>query len=175
MRISVHISGIDRIRENFARIAQAPQRALDATAVKVEEYIDTQIAPHTKTGALERSLGKRPSPGGWEIGHDSRVASYARWVHDGTKPHVIMARAKKALRYARDGIFWFWFGPKPKEEQGRIRAWVRKHSGPSARVVFRWPKHPGTKPDRWIDRAAAQAPLIFRAQLEAQIARSVKE
>lgn len=143
MRLSVEVSGIARIREDFARLAKAPAKALDVTAVQVEDYIQSQIGKHAKTGVLERSLGKKRIPGGWEIGHDSRVAPYARFVHDGTKPHVIMARKKKSLRWAAGGKFFF-----------AKRA-----------------KHPGTKPDKWMDRAAAMAPNLFRAALEVQIAK----
>lgn len=144
MKLIVNLTGPERVHEMFARVSASTRQALDATAVKVEEYIDTQLAPHTKTGALERSLGKRRIPGGWEIGHDSRVAPYARFVHDGTKPHAIFPRNKKALRWPSGSAFRF------------------------ARKV----RHPGYKGDRWMERAAREAPLIFRAELEARIAKA---
>jgi hypothetical protein len=141
MKLSVSVTGAEAVREQFVRIAQAPRIALDATAVKIEEYIDTQVAPHNKTHALERSLGKRRIPGGWEISHDSRIAPYARFVHDGTKPHAIFPRNKKALRWAAGGAFHF---------AGKVN-------------------HPGTKPDKWMERAANLAPRIFAAELAARI------
>jgi hypothetical protein len=138
MRITIDLSGIEGVREQFARLGNAPQHALDVTAEKLEDFIQAQIGPHAKTGMLERSLGKVRIPAGWEIGHDSRVAPYARFVHDGTKPHLIFPSKKKALRWAGGGVFHF------------------------ANVVH----HPGNKPDKWMDRAAAQAPIIFRAEIE---------
>lgn len=139
MKINVNVTGLESIRNQFAKLGKAPEQALAATAVKIEEYIDTQLAVHAKTGALERSLGKKRIPFGWEIGHDSRVAPYARFVHDGTRPHLILPKKKKALRWASDGKFFF-----------------------SKKGV----RHPGTKPDRWMDRAAAMAPKIFEQQLQ---------
>lgn len=144
MKITASIEGIQRVQQTFARIASAPMRALDATAVRAEQYIDTQLVPHNKTHALERSLGKRRIPGGWEIGHDSRIAPYARFVHDGTKPHMIFPRNKKALRWPVGSKFRF-----------------------SRKGV----KHPGYKGDPWLRRAAAEAPAIFRRHLEALLAK----
>lgn len=138
MRITVDLSGIEGIREQFAKLGNAPQLALDRTAELVEDYVQSQIGKHAKTGNLERSLGKVRIPGGWEIGHDPSVAPYAQFVHDGTKPHLIFPSRKKSLRWAGGGLFHF------------------------AKVV----RHPGNKPDKWMDRAAAQAPAIFRAEIE---------
>jgi hypothetical protein len=105
MRITIDLRGIEGVREQFARLGNAPQHALDVTAEKLEDFIQAQIGPHAKTGMLERSLGKVRIPAGWEIGHDSRVAPYARFVHDGTKPHLIFPSKKKALRWAGGGCF----------------------------------------------------------------------
>ena len=142
MKISINLTGIDAVREQFKKLGALPQQALDRTAELVEDYIQTQIGPHAKTGTLERSLGKTRIPNGWEIGHDSRVAPYARFVHDGTKPHLIFPNKKKMLRWAGGGVFHF------------------------AKVVH----HPGNKPDRWMDRASAQAPNIFKAEIERLLA-----
>ena len=139
MKISVNVSGIDAIRSQFAKLGNLPQLALDKTAIEVEDFIGAQIGKHAKTGALERSLGKVRIPNGWEIWNDSRVAPYALFVHDGTKAHAIFPKKKKALRWASGGVFHF-----------------------SKKGVH----HPGNKPDKWIDRAAAAAPDMFRAHLD---------
>jgi hypothetical protein len=62
---------------------------------------------HTKTGALFRSIYKKPISGGYEIGADRKIADYALFVHWGTKPHVIEPKNKSALRWAGGGIFSF--------------------------------------------------------------------
>lgn len=144
MILNVDLTGIEAVREQFAKLGKAPQQALAITAEKVEDYVQAQIGKHAKTGNLERSLGKTRIPGGWEVGHDSRVAPYARFVHDGTRPHVIVPKNKKSLRWAGGGLFHF------------------------AKKV----NHPGNRPDKWMDRAAAQAPLIFKAEIERLIQRT---
>ena len=145
MNITIDLTGIDGIRAQFAKLGNAPAQALAITAEKVEDYVQSQIGRHAKTGKLEQSLGKARIPGGWEVGHDSRVAPYARFVHDGTRPHLIFPRrdgGKKALRWAGGGLFHF------------------------AKFVH----HPGNRPDKWMDRASAQAPIIFRAEIERLLA-----
>lgn len=184
MRITIDLRGIEGVREQFARLGNAPQQALDVTSEKLEDYVNTQTAPHTLNSArtrgskamasLEHSLGKTRIPGGWEIGHDSRVSPYARFVHDGTPAHDIKPKpgsGKKAIRYARDGIFWFWFGPQEsKQQKAMIFQWVKKkYPGGNTRVIFKWPHHPGSKPDKWMERAAMMAPLIFKEKLNAII------
>lgn len=83
---------------------------------------------------------------------DEAVASYAPFVHDGTKPHRIVARAKKALRFVNGGKF----------------------------VLVKSVWHPGTKPDQFLYEAGEAAlpkiNLIFAravddlaAQLDRQI------
>jgi hypothetical protein len=73
---------------------------------------------------------------------DEAVAPYASWVHDGTKPHRILPRAKKALRWTKGGKFVF------------------------AKSVW----HPGTKKDQFLYEAGtnsvAQINLIFAHALD---------
>jgi hypothetical protein len=64
-------------------------------------------ARHNKTGALVQSLFNRAVPGGREVGHDLRRAPQALWVNLGTRPHVIMPKTKKALRWSAGGGFFF--------------------------------------------------------------------
>ncbi len=166
MRLTASLSGLQAVHAQFARIAALPGRALDATAVQVEQYIDTQVAPHNKTHALERSLGKRRIPGGWEIGHDSRIAPYARFVHDGTRAHMIFPRNKKALRWATaNGVAFSIGSARGAKYLGKANA---------AFFGFKFSKkgvhHPGTKPDKWMERAAQIAPTLFRQHLEALLA-----
>ena len=166
MILNVKIEGLDAIRSQFARLGKAPAQALAVTAEKVEDYIQSQLGRHAKTGALERSLGKKRIPGGWEVGHDSRVAPYARFVHDGTRPHLILPKGGTYFSYKDiDG--------------GSVKKGIKK--GGQTKTMLRWAiggrfifarsvKHPGNKPDKWMERAAAQAPNIFRKALEAQLA-----
>lgn len=103
--------------------------------------IAQQNAP-VKTGHLRANI--KPAPfvmtgpfkgeGGVEI--DKRVVPYAGFVMYGTRPHVIRARRARALRF-------FW----PKI--GRV-------------VFFKSVNHPGTKANRFLERAMNQAARELR-------------
>ena len=142
--ITVQVTGTEAVRAQFARLSDIMRnKALAATAVKVEKYAEQQAARHNKTGALVGSLKTVRLPGGsWEIYHDPRIAPHALFVHWGTKPHVIRPKNKKVLRWAAGGRFHF------------------------AKQV----NHPGTKADPWFTRAAAMVPSIFKAEVERRIA-----
>lgn len=143
MRVDVTVSGVDRVRAMMARIGPAlSDQALSQTAVEVEDYIRAEAGHHQKTGALNSSIyKKRTGDGGWEIGHDLQRAPHAVFVLFGTKAHVIRPKTKKVLRWPAGGKFAF------------------------ARQV----NHPGNKPDDWLARAAAIAPLTFERHVSAQL------
>lgn len=146
MKLDVKLSGDKALRRQLKEIGtQLAGRALAATAVDAEVHIERDAARHNRTGALVRSIYKRRIDGGqaWELGHDPRVAPYALFVHWGTRAHLIKPRRKKALRWPAGGAFAFAKGVK----------------------------HPGTKADPWLVRAARQAPIDFRRHVAAQLAR----
>jgi hypothetical protein len=170
----ITVTPTDQVRAQLLRLgSRLSGRALAQAAEDVETYIHTQAAEHTQRGNLAASVYKaHVAPDVWEIGHDLQRAPHAQWVINGSRPHEIRARNKQALRYVHDGVFWFWFGPKPKPQQGSIRQWVRRVAGAHARVVFRWPHHPGYVGDPYIRRAAALAPQMLKARIDAELARS---
>lgn len=144
MRLSVNVTGTEQVRSMLREIGEVmTRRALDATAVEVERYVEQQAGRHFKTGALNDSIYKRRTNDGWEIAHDLRRAPHAVFVHWGTKPHTIKPRKKKALRWAAGGRFFF-----------------------AASV-----RHPGIKPDKWMVRAAQLAPRIFADQVQQRLRR----
>lgn len=145
MKLEVKLTGDQELRRQLLQIGQAmAKRALAATAVDAERFIEREAAQHNRTGALVRSIYKRRDGAAWEIGHDPRVAPYALFVHWGTRPHVIRAKHKKALRWPAGGAFRFAKGVK----------------------------HPGAKADPWLVRAARQAPLDFRRHVAAFLAQA---
>lgn len=140
--IEIQVTGSQAVRANMARIGTVlTQQALAETAVKVEDYIEGEAGKHHQTGALVRSIYKAKAPNGWEIGHDLQHAPHALFVHWGTKPHTIRPKNKQTLRWPVGGKFIF------------------------AKEVH----HPGTKPDKWLERAAALAPKIFEQQIAAKL------
>lgn len=170
MKLNTSITGLADVRAELLRIGTLPRRALDRAAEEVEEFVEAEAGKHSKSGRLVASIYMRRTEDGWEVGHDRQVAPHVPFVHWGARPHEIRARNKRALRYEKDGIWWFWFGPKPKAEQHRIRQWVREQVSGSARVMFKWPKHPGYEGDPWMTRAAALAPRAFDRHLQALMA-----
>lgn len=144
MKLHVQAVGAEQVRTNLRALGkQMADRALAATAVEVEQFIEGEAAKHNVTGRLVRSIYKKRITEGWEIGHDPRVAPHAVFVHWGTRPHVIRPKRKKALRWPAGGKFVF------------------------AGVV----NHPGYKGDPWLTRAAREAPIIFKKQVELFLAR----
>jgi len=128
----------DALRQRLEAVPGLIDKAAARVAVELENRIERDVARHSKNGAIERSIFKRQIAGGWEIGHDLQVAPHARWVHDGTRPHVILPRQRKALRWPVPGAFAF------------------------AKKV----NHPGYRGDAWLDRAAREAPALFQAEAE---------
>lgn len=108
MTIQVNLTGIERIKSAFAQLNEAAKRGVIAkTAQDVFDYVEQQADTHTKEGALKRSVYIKSVSGGYEIGHDERIAPHAKFVHWGTKPHVIKPKDKKVLRFVAGGKFAF--------------------------------------------------------------------
>lgn len=95
-----------------------------------------------RTGAFRQSITARsePGPASWMIVYYSTL-SYARFILDGSRPHVIAARNAKVLH---------WLGP----------GGIGDHF---ARQV----KHPGTKPNPFPERLGAAGPAFARLFAEA--------
>lgn len=139
--VRVTVEGVEQTVRRVNAAPEAVAHALDVTAVQVEALVEAGAGRHAKKGALERSIFKRRVDGGWEVGHDSQVAPYARFVHDGARPHVIEPDKRKALRWPVPGGFAF------------------------AKKVH----HPGYKGDAWLRRAANQALPIFEQALNTRL------
>jgi hypothetical protein len=169
--ITANLTGVERIKEAFARLNHAAQYSVMAkTADALEESIDRQVDKHTKTGILRRSLYKKPIQGGFEIGHDERIAPYAKFVHWGTKPHVIKPKDKKALKFVgKNGMVYMAWGNKSPQERAIILAWMKKKA-PGARAIFRDINHPGYVGHPWLKTALeVDAPKLFEQFLKQAI------
>jgi hypothetical protein len=67
---------------------------------------DKHSRPANKGGGMllqAMSQPPREIPGGYEVGLDLQVAPHGAFVHFGTRPHVILPRDKKALRWVGAG------------------------------------------------------------------------
>lgn len=139
--VKITVEGIPETVKRVEATQDAIDQALATTAVGVEDLVEVGAGVHAKTGRLERSIFKGRITGGWEVGHDGRIAPYARFVHDGARPHVILPKDKRALRWPIPGGFAF-----------------------AKRV-----DHPGYRGDAWLRRAAVQALPIFERALNARL------
>lgn len=131
MDFSVSIEGLsaltDKLRTAPSIAAPILQRALAASQAILAKHTTKATVPW-RTGFLTQSFRAEMTPGmlRW-----FPTASYAPYVEFGTKPHSIVARAKKAL---------FWPGA----------------DHPVSSV-----NHPGTKPNQFMERiVAASQPEI---------------
>jgi hypothetical protein len=113
-------------------------RAVGRTAEMAAAYAKVSPLYKFRTGALRSSIQH-----GAKAKYSSFVvagAKHARWVEEGTKPHVIRPRRKKWLRF---------------EQNGAIRFSKKVH-------------HPGTKPRPFMQRARDKVePLFERLCVEA--------
>lgn len=151
-QVRVTVEGLEAAERRLQATPHHITGALDATAVALEGLVEAGAGRHAKTGALERSIFKARVTGGWEIGHDSRVAPHARFVHDGTRPHVIVPNKRKSLRWPvpwRPGVL-------PSDR------------GPGFAFAKRVDR-PGYRGDAWLRRAAREALPIFERVLNARM------
>lgn len=104
MTITLQINGTTKAT---SIIRPLPDKVRERVIIELAEQTFTGAragaAKHTKTGDLVRSLFNRAIPGGRAVGHDMAMAPHALFVHFRTKPHVILPRNKKALRWSTGG------------------------------------------------------------------------
>lgn len=139
----ITVEGTDEVRAELLRIGSLPAKALAALAVDIEDMAEAGAARHSKSGALIRSLERRREGADWLIGHDGQHAPHALFVHWGTKPHKILPKKKKALRWSAGSFFKFAKGVN----------------------------HPGYKGDPYFARAAREAPALFEKHVAAMLAK----
>jgi len=128
LAITVQVGGMKRLLNNLVGTSRTIEKEIDRALRKSLFVVEREVKSRTPvtTGRLRDSIGGAE---GWRW-VKGRVASigtnvrYAIYVEEGTKPHVIFPRVKKAL---------FW--------KGALH--------PVKRVM-----HPGTKPVRFMERGA---------------------
>jgi hypothetical protein len=143
--VRIELTGDEEVRAVFRSMVPRLQNvALAKLAQAVYEDVEKGVAPHevpkpgraNPTRRLWQSLYKRKaSNDSWEVGHDPKIADYARYVLYGTRPHEIRPKNRRSLRWASGVGFIF------------------------AKFV----KHPGTKADPYLVRSAQKAKLLFES------------
>lgn len=143
-----------RIKTDFDKLARAFEKAPQATrdmvrkqlkiaAEGIKDRASTEHRYKSRSGELERKgIATMVEDNVAVISLSPRVP-YGIYVHEGTKPHIILPRQKKILRWS-DGEGNYFFSRKVN--------------------------HPGTKPDPFLyDAAKVETPLIqsrFEGALE---------
>jgi hypothetical protein len=138
--IFVEIKGLKELRFALVRYSKISepilQKAIVASAAEIQKAAVPPQLPW-RTGRLTQSFGEGVIIGRL-FAQVSPAVKYAVWVHEGTPPHTIRPRIKKAL---------FWEG---------------------AAHPFRKVNHPGTRPNPFMDRVLKKAqPEIDKHFIEA--------
>lgn len=84
--------------------------AIKESITEIQEEARQHHAFHARTGSLERSIDTRFSFTGalsGEVFLNTAKAEYGPFIHQGTKPHDIFPKKKKALRFPKGKEFIF--------------------------------------------------------------------
>lgn len=86
-------------------------RAVKAATVHVQEEARDTHRFTTRTGRLEHSIDAAIFTAGripyGVVALNEKTARYARFIHSGTRPHIIAARRRQALRWRAGGGWRF--------------------------------------------------------------------
>lgn len=112
MSVVLDASDVERALDLFRLLPEKFERSMRLTMKKavrnVRERARRDHAFVTRTGVLERAIDsdvqERPLVGYVFV---TRDAPYGKYVHEGTRPHEIRPRKKRALRWATGGGFVF--------------------------------------------------------------------
>lgn len=108
MSIQIQINGVDALK---GKILDLPKKLESSVLAQMSQIAYDRMQEgagrHSKTGKLFASIYNRSIPHGREVGHDPQMAPHALFVNFGTKPHKIVPKTKKALRWAGGGKFFF--------------------------------------------------------------------
>lgn len=108
MTIKIRLEGLS---EAIGTLPQIPKNVERVTLLRMSQIVfdkgQAGAARHGKRGDLFASIYNRAIPGGREVGHDPQRAPHAIFVNAGTRPHVILPKEKKALRWVAGNRFAF--------------------------------------------------------------------
>ena len=108
MAVQILIQGLS---EAVGTLPQLPKNIERLTLLRMSQIVFDEsyrgASRHSKKGDLLASLYNRAIPNGREVGHDPQRAPHAIFVNAGTRPHVILPKNKKALRWVSGNGFVF--------------------------------------------------------------------
>lgn len=104
MQLTLTLDGLDQLKGLGPLVLRASRAGVLAAAETytemVHDFIDSGQSFESQSGELQQSIGWRPDGDGAVVYAN---APHAGYVEDGTKPHVIRPKNRKALRFAGDG------------------------------------------------------------------------
>lgn len=85
------------------------RQAIKASTIEVQDEAQTNHRFISRTGQLERSIDVKFNENSGIVYIDSQSAPHGPFVHEGTAPHSVFPKNKKALRWAPQGGGAFQF------------------------------------------------------------------
>ena len=157
MDLRLDISGATGLLSALQRFPQETEADVHGAVVDSAGMIQAQARTRHRfisqsPATLEKSIDTRfPDRMTGEVFLDTGVAPYARFVHEGTKPHPILPRnasLSKQWLYQKQNAGKYGI---PKGSKLVLR-WATPGGG---WAFSRYVNHPGTKPDQFLYEAAA--------------------
>jgi hypothetical protein len=140
---------VQGVQELILDLRKLPDNLKEQVILRMSQvaYNEAQAGAgrHIKSGALFQSVFNRQISGGREVGHDRARAPHAAFVIQGTRPHGIAPKNKKALRWA----------------------------GPNGFIFSKFVNHPGYKGDPYMDNASDKALAQFNTILDTVLRESI--
>ena len=112
--MSIEVLGVSEVVSSLHRLGEEyPRRFIREATQELHGFAVKRASEHSKTGLMERSIslsvhnlvGKVFIENNPQMLRDG--VNYGIFVHFGTRPHSILPKNKKALRWADNGVFHF--------------------------------------------------------------------
>lgn len=110
------------------------------------------------------------------VGFDEKIATYGIYQHDGTRPHKIYAKNKKALYFVKGGV-----GVVVPKNPHKLPGWMISSGlvgGKSDGKIWSqkgYVDHPGIKPDPFIVEAARVKTPNFVRRMSESVSRIIQK
>ncbi|WP_394847397.1 hypothetical protein LZC95_08020 [Pendulispora brunnea] len=175
MRLTARIEGLAELQRDWHRglveIAVSVVEAVDKGTSEGAHEARTNHRYEDRTAALTKSIsgrvtGRALGVGGAATGEIVAMAPYARYVDEGTAPHVIRPKAAKGF------VGPLHRGQSRRSDKGAPRSlliWVDQHGVKHAAPVVH---HPGTKPYGFMAVAYIKCERVMVREIEIGIARA---
>jgi hypothetical protein len=175
VNLTIDISGVSKLFKNApGLIIKELDKSAKTGLVAIQRDARRTHRFHRQSGNLQRSVTvdfksfTASKPGGiyLELG----LAPYAAAIHDGSRPHKIYAKNKKALAFTKGGKTIM----VPKNPH-KMPGYLVDGNGDSNVVWSQkgYVDHPGTKPDRFLYEAAQRGQKNLINELNKGVARAI--